>query len=120
MKLIVLNWFKDIIIPFIGRAIELLFRIILACLPLGLFLLMLQLRNKASKVSSLSVYTKDESTWQHIFPGFILLTINPTLLKDSVNITKKKVQIWIESNKYLLAFLFMTTIVFLMIIGGQK
>ena len=116
MKLTVLTWLRDALIPFIGRFIELLFRIILFMLPLGIYLYLIQSRSKASKVSNLSVYTNDDSVWQHIFPGFILVSINPRSFRKSIADTKNNIQTWISTNKYILSFLFMAAIVLLMIL----
>lgn len=120
MKLTVSEWVKEFLITLIGRTIELLFRIILFTLPMGVFLLMLQLRDKASKVSSLSVFTTDESTWQHVFPGFILVAIDAAALKKSITRSRNNVQSWIATNKYWLSFLFMFAIVALMIYSEVK
>ena len=92
MKLTVLNWFKDELIPFVGRIIELLFRIILFILPLGLFLLLIQYRGKASKISNISVFTEDNSVWQHIYPGFILVAIDPEITKRKIRRINKSIQ----------------------------
>ena len=123
MKLTVINWLKDGLTGFTGRTIELLFRTILLLLPMGVFLALIQLRGKASSVSNISVYTEENSVWQHIFPGFMLVAVDPKQLKNAVNKMKKDFQSWVENNKYILAFLFMTAIVALMIInyiGGIK
>jgi hypothetical protein len=120
MKLVVLNWFKDFFIKVLGRSIELLFRITLFILPLGLYLLLIQMRDKASKISNISVYTNDDSVWQHVFPGFILVAINPRAFEQSYLEINRKFQTWVSNNKYLLGFLFMLTIVTLMIIIGAK
>jgi hypothetical protein len=120
MKLTVLTWLTDELVPFIGRLIELTFRIILFLLPLGIYLYLIQSRSKASKVSNLSIYTNDDSVWQHIFPGFILVSINPQSFKRSIASTKNNIQLWISSNKYILSFLFMAAIVFLMVLNEVK
>ena len=111
MKLTVLGWLKDCLVPFIGRIIEIIFRIILFLLPMGVFLIMLQSRQKASSTSNLSVFTTDDSRWQHIFPGFILVSCDSKSLKKSYNNIKSKFQSWVANNKYLLAFLFMSAVV---------
>ena len=115
MKLTVLTWLKDASIGLIGRTIELIFRILLFFLPLGLYLLLIQTREKASAVSSLTAFTNDESRWQHVFPGFILITINHQSLKKATTRVKTNIQSWIASNKYIIALLFMATIVALMV-----
>ena len=84
MKLTILNWFKDELIPLIGKLIEILFRILLFILPLGVFLIIIQYRGKVSKVSNLSVYTNEESVWQHIYPGFALIAISPETNKKNI------------------------------------
>lgn len=117
MKLTVLNWFKDALITFVGRAIEILFRIILFILPLGVYLYIIQSRNKASKVSNISVYTTDESVWQHIFPGFILVAVDPNVFKKAIARTKGNIQLWVQANRYILGLIFMILIVLLMVIS---
>ena len=117
MKLTVLNWLKDSSISLIGRTIELIFRTLLFFLPLGAYLILIQLREKASAVSSLSTFTNDESRWQHVFPGFILVTVDQQSLKKSVAKTKANVQSWIAANKYIIGVLFMILVVALMVVS---
>ena len=120
MKIVVLKWIIDDLIPFIGRCIELLFRIILCLLPLGVYLILIQQRKKASKVSSLTTFTTDNSVWQHIFPGFLLVAIEPTVLSDYMNKKKNDFQYWVKRNEYILAIIFMTAIVSLMLFSYIK
>ena len=120
MKLTVLEWLGGSLVPILGRTIELLFRVILVLMPLGIYLLLIQKRSKASAVSSLSAYTNDKSRWQHIFPGFILISINPDDLTNFISNKKSKFQTWVKENKYLLSFLFMGSIVFLMLLSYIK
>lgn len=122
MKLVVLNWLKDGVLPFIGRTIELIFRMVLSLLPLGVYMILLQKRSKASSVSAISTYTKENSRFQYVFPGFILVSIDPDSLNNSIAKTKSNVQNWINQNKYILTIMFMTIVVVLMIltyIGGK-
>lgn len=119
MKLTVLSWIRDFSIPLIGKIIEIIFRILLFMLPLGAYLLLIQLRSKASKISNISVYTNDESIWQHIFPGFILVSVEPHSFRTSYLSFKSKIQRWINDNKYILAFLFMSAISALIIWIGR-
>ena len=116
MKLTVLNWLKDSSKNLIGRSIELLFRFILCILPLGLYMILLQKRSKASKVSSLMTFTNDRSVWQHIFPGFILVAIEPDVLNNFLTSLNNSFRAWVERNKYALAILFMSTIVSILIL----
>ena len=120
MRLTVLNWIKDEATPFVGRAIEFLFRTILFLLPLGVYLFLLQGRSKASSINSISVYTNEESKFQHIFPGFILVSISPNSLNEALLKAKSSFQSWVERNKYLLAFMFMSVIVGIMMLSYIK
>lgn len=117
MKLTVLSWLKDALIIWIARLIEFTFRSLLLLLPLGVYLVLIQFRSKASAVSSLSTFTSDKSAWQHIFPGFILVTIDQGLLKTVLLSNYDKFQSWLKGNKYTLALLFMIAIVCLMILN---
>ena len=117
MKLTVLNWFKDVLLIWIAKLIEITFRIILFLLPLGIYLLLIQGRGKVSKVSSLSTFTNDKSVWQHIFPGFILVAIDSDQFKNAYLKAHGDFQTWVSRHKYTLAFLFMTAIVCLMIMN---
>ena len=120
MKLTVLNWIKDSSIGLIGRTIEFLFRFLLCLTPLGVYLILLQKRSKASKVSSLLTFTNDRSIWQHVFPGFILVAIEPDELSNFLTKVHNSVQSWVDRNKYVLALIFMTIIVGFMILLYTK
>lgn len=118
MKLTVLTWIKDELIGYIGKLIELLFRLFLLILPMGLFLLLIQGRSKASTIRTILDSTEDNSRWQHIFPGFILVAIDPDITKSTYTRIKGNIQSWINRNKYILGFIFMALVVALMIIKG--
>ena len=116
MKLTVLKWIGESSIGILGRTIEILFRITLCLLPLGVYMLLLQKRTKASKISNIMVYTNDRSIWQHVFPGFILVSIEPDGMQKFLLNLNSNFKNWVERNKYLLALLFMSSIVGLMLL----
>lgn len=116
MELTVLKWLGDSSVRLLGRSIELTFRLILCFLPLGVYMLLLQKRKGASSVNTISVYTNERSKFQHIFPGFILVSIEPSTLDNFLNKLRDNVQNWVKENKYLLAFGFALILVVLMII----
>ena len=118
MKLTVLTWLKDEALENLGKLVEGLFRVLLLVLPMGLFLLLIQGRTKASSIRTILDYTEDNSRWQHIFPGFILVAIDPNVSKSAYTRIKINIQSWINGNKYLLGFMFMSLIVLLMIVKG--
>ena len=119
MQLTVLKWLGDSSVRLLGRSIELTFRLILCFLPLGVYMLLLQKRKNASSVNTISVYTNERSKFQHVFPGFILVAVEPNSLNNMLSNFKNSIQEWVKDNKYILALLFMAIVIVLMVrIGG--
>ena len=116
MKLTTITWVKDALLLFIARLIEVAFRVMLFILPLGVFLLVLQNRNKVSSVSSLSAFTNDNSVWQHVFPGFILISIDQKQFRNNLLKVRERVQGWIKENRGLIDILFMFLVVLVLVI----
>lgn len=116
MKLEVTKWITDTLAEFFKQLLERLFRIILFCLPLGVYLILIEFRNKVSSISNLSVFTEDNSVWQHVFPGFILVAVDPMLFKNEINKRHNDFQKWVERNKYILSFLLALSIVAFMLL----
>jgi hypothetical protein len=117
MELTVMKWLRDFLVPLIGKTVELLFRILLCLLPLGVYMVILQKRVKASSTRTISVYTKENSKFQHVFPGFLLVSIDPDSLSSYLAKAHNNVQNWIQRNKYIIALLFMSAIVGLMVLS---
>ena len=117
MELTVMRWLRDFLVPLIGKTVELLFRVLLCLLPLGVYMVILQKRVKASSTRTISVYTKENSKFQHVFPGFLLVSIDPDSLSSYLAKVHNNVQNWIQRNKYIIALLFMSAIVGLMILS---
>ena len=112
----VLKWIADSSIGLLGRTIELLFRCALCLLPLGVYMVLLQKRSKASTVSSLQAFTSDRSIWQHVFPGFILVAIEPDEMENFFTNLNNNFKSWAERNKYLITLIFMSLIVGIMVL----
>ena len=117
MELTVMRWLRDFLVPLIGKTVELLFRVLLCLLPLGVYMVILQKRVKASSTRTISVYTKENSKFQHVFPGFLLVSIDPDSLSSYLARTHNNIQNWIQRNKYIIALLFMSAIVGLMVLS---
>lgn len=115
MKLEVTKWVVDFSVNVMKQFSEFLLRSILFLLPLGVYMFLLEYRNKVSKISNLLVYTKDHSVWQHVFPGFILVAIDPGSFKNSVNAKQDAIHKWIEKHRYVLSFLFALILVSFML-----
>ena len=120
MKLTVLKWIGDSLVPVLGKTVELCFRVVLSLLPLGIYMILLQMRSKASSVTSISVFTKENSIFQHVFPGYMLVSVDPDSLQKTITKLNSDFQLWINNNKYTLSFLFMAIIVGLMILSYIK
>ena len=82
--------------------------------------MLIQYRGKASKISNISVYTTNESVWQHVYPGFALIAINPESNKRNIQKIKRNIQNTIQDNKYLIEVLFMLTVVILLYMKGIR
>ena len=114
--LTVSNWFKDYLLVFLSRIIEYTFRAILFCLPLGVYMLLLQLRSKASSVSSISVYTNDKSAWQFVYPNYMLVSVNPKSLTENYKKKKAIFDGFVESNKYFIVIMFLAILMAILIL----
>lgn len=117
MKPIILAWIKEYIIRTLLSLGEFLARVVWLMLPLGVFMLLLQMRSKASGIRSISAFTNDSSEFQAIFPGYYLVSVNPNEMKEYMTKTKGSFQKWVQNNKYVLCFLLALCVVFLMLIG---
>lgn len=116
MEMKVTKWFKDYLTSKSSQLLESLLMMILFILPLGVSLIVLQFRSKASSVSNLSVHTTDRSVWQFVYPGFMLVAIDPMLFKTIIKTKNDNFQRWVERNKYTLSFLLALIIVCLMLV----
>ena len=120
MELVVLKEVGKGTLNFLGKFIEILFRIILCCIPLGFYLVLIQKRPKASTARAISAHLRDESKFQYIFPGFLLVTVNSKGLDNWLSALNNRIQSWIERNKYLLGLCCMATIVAIMVLSYMR
>ena len=79
-------------------------------LPVGLFMLLMSLRSKNSKATAIGTFTNVNSEFQHIFPNFILVIVEPSWLKQGMSKRLNKVNEFVK--KYTSVF-FLTGIVIL-------
>jgi len=61
--------------------LELVLKGIYMLLPIGLYIALLQFRDKVSKASAIHTFTKDVSTFQFIHKNFILVCIDPSTVR---------------------------------------
>lgn len=83
-------------------------------LPVGLFMLLMSLRTKNHKATAIGTFTNEKSEFQHIFPNYILVVVEPQLLKRSV--TKRINEVNGFLGKYL-GMILVGTILVLLVLG---
>ena len=120
MDLVIVKELGKKLLVLLGKTIEFIFRCILCALPLGVYMLILQSRKKASSARVIAGYINDDSKWQYVFPGFMLISADSTSLTKFVTKVHKGVQNWIQENKYILALVFMCIVVGLMTLSYMR
>lgn len=84
-------------------------------LPMGLFMLLMSLRTKNHKATAIGTFTNEKSEFQHIFPNYILVVVEPQLLRRSV---AKRIN---EVNNFLgkyLGMILVGSILILLVLGA--
>ena len=82
---------------------------------MGLFMLLMSLRTKNHKATAISTFTNEKSEFQHIFPNYILVVIEPQLLKR--NIAKRVNEVNSFLGKYL-GMIIVGSILILLVLGA--
>ena len=83
-------------------------------LPMGLFMLLMSLRTKNHKATAIGTFTNERSEFQHIFPNYILVVVEPQLLRRGV--TKRINEINNFLGKYL-GMILVGSILILLVLG---
>lgn len=86
--------------------LEKIFVAIYCLLPVGVFMLLMSLRSKGSKATAISTYLTDRSEFQHIFPNFLLVIVDPNWLKKKVTNKINSMQAFLLKYRALLIALF--------------
>ena len=84
-------------------------------LPMGLFMLLMSLRTKNHKATAIGTFTNEKSEFQHIFPNYILVVVEPQLLRRSV--TKRVNEVNGFLSKYL-GMILVGIILVLLVLGA--
>ena len=84
-------------------------------LPMGLFMLLMSLRTKNHKTTAIGTFTNEKSEFQHIFPNYILVVVEPQLLRRSV--TKRVNEVNGFLSKYL-GMILVGIILVLLVLGA--
>jgi len=84
-------------------------------LPMGLFMLLMSLRTKNHKATAIGTFTNEKSEFQHIFPNYILVVVEPQLLRRSIAKRVNEINSFI--GKYL-GMILVGSILILLVLGA--
>ena len=80
--------------------LEYICRVIYLCMPLWIFMLFMNLRDKANTVSVLPTFVSHNATFQHIYPGVVLVLDDPNALEKNVKKISRNVENFLANYKY--------------------
>ena len=86
-KFPMLNVLLQLVIALTIGLLEKICILLYLMLPMGLFMLLMSLRTKNHKATAIGTFTNEKSEFQHIFPNYILVVVEPQLLRR--NVTKR-------------------------------
>lgn len=113
-KFPMLNVLLQLVIALTVGLLEKICILLYLMLPMGLFMLLMSLRTKNHKATAIGTFTNEKSEFQHIFPNYILVVVEPQLLRRSV--TKKVNEVNGFLGKYL-GMILVGTILVLLVLG---
>ena len=114
-KFPMLNVLLQLVIALTIGLLEKICILLYLMLPMGLFMLLMSLRTKNHKATAISTFTNEKSEFQHIFPNYILVVVEPQLLKRHI---AKRVN---EVNNFLgkyLGMIIVGSILILLVLGA--
>lgn len=114
-KFPMLNVLLQLVIALTIGLLEKICILLYLMLPMGLFMLLMSLRTKNHKATAIGTFTNEKSEFQHIFPNYILVVVEPQLLRRSV--TKKVNEVNGFLGKYL-GMILVGTILVLLVLGA--
>ena len=114
-KFPMLNVLLQLVIALTIGLLEKICILLYLMLPMGLFMLLMSLRTKNHKTTAIGTFTNEKSEFQHIFPNYILVVVEPQLLRRSV--TKKVNEVNGFLSKYL-GMILVGIILVLLVLGA--
>lgn len=102
-------------LSFLAFIAEYILRFIYLCMPIGIFMLAMSLRKKCNSITALDIFANDKAVFQHVYPGVLLVLLEPKAFLDSCKINMAKLEALISWHKYtiisLLLFLIMLAVI---------
>ena len=81
--------------------------ILLYCLlPIGLFMLIMSSRTKNHKATAIGTFTNERSEFQHIFPNYMLVIVEPKLMQKSIENKVKAINAFVDKYKWIFRLFF--------------
>ena len=114
-KFPMLNVLLQLVIALTIGLLEKICILLYLMLPKGLFMLLMSLRTKNHKATAIGTFTNEKSEFQHIFPNYILVVVEPQLLRRSV--TKRVNEVNGFLGKYL-GMILVGIILVLLVLGA--
>ena len=114
-KFPMLNVLLQLVIALTIGLLEKICILLYLMLPMGLFMLLMSLSTKNHKATAIGTFTNEKSEFQHIFPNYILVVVEPQLLRRSV--TKRINEVNGFLGKYL-GMILVGTILVLLVLGA--
>ena len=104
--MIIKRFFKLVFMIFLWT-LELVARTIWLLLPLGFHVFFLQMRKNVDKLPALTGYFSENSTWQMVYDGVVIVNTNPGSVEKRFNNVKN----WFIKTKWLWVILAVLVIV---------
>jgi len=101
-----LNAILQLFIALTVGIIEKIFILLYCMIPIGLFMALMSLRDKNHKMPAISTFTSENSEFQHIFPNYILVIIEPNYFKRNVNKRIRDINLFLDKYKLIIALMF--------------
>lgn len=114
-KFPMLNVLLQLVIALTIGLLEKICILLYLMLPMGLFMLLMSLRTRNHKATAIGTFTNEKSEFQHIFPNYILVVVEPQLLRR--NVTKRVNEVNSFLGKYL-GMILVGTILVLLVLGA--
>ena len=80
--------------------LEYICRVLYLCMPLWVFMLFMNLRDKANTVNVLTTFVSKDATFQHIYPGVLLVLDDPNALEKNAKKISQRVENFLATYKY--------------------
>lgn len=86
------------------------------CLPIGLFFLLMQLREKNNKGNAIGAFIDENSEFQYIFPEYILVSNKPNKMKTEYKAKMTRLNNFLDKWKWTVIAILMVVLVLVILL----